>query len=110
MRWNPFSGALGFGRFATRRPDDRLFRDSYIVNGKRGAGGAVKFGDAFVEVGLGLELAAAGGEQSGLPLLDEEKGSRAGPKLALLAFVKLFGGDAPGDGRRQLCLAGTQRL
>ncbi len=41
--------------------DIALFRYGYVINGERRADCALEFGDGFVEVGLGLDLAAAGG-------------------------------------------------
>ena len=70
----------------------------------------MEFGDGFVEVGLRLEFASAGGDQVGLALGNEIKCRRSGAELTLFAFKKLFGGSSRGDCGIKARFGGTERL
>ena len=57
------------------------FRNRHVIDSQGRADRALEFGDGFVEVGAGLEFAAAGRREIGLPLEDKIP----------LTFIRLVG-------------------
>src|ERR1051325_4454824 len=94
--------------FELRRVLVRLHGDVMGLEGR--AGGALKIGYSFVQIGLRLDLAAARRDQLLLALQDQKDRRQPRLKLALFALVLLLGGVARSARRSQPRLRRAHRL